>query len=107
MYDKLKHVDNDKFENGYGFITDIAGLTVGFLAYNSGGQKNLGKSDVINLPELAKLSNYQVDDSIILHIQAHYMEKAEKITKMELGGNDLDFLIITNHNVDDVETYKK
>jgi len=104
IYDKIQRVNNDKFTNGYGFIGNVAGKKYAIVCYNSGGQPNLKPSDVINLRDLSKLKGL-VDDSIILNIQAYFMQKATKITKMEASGNDIDLLIVTDHNVNSPEIF--
>jgi hypothetical protein len=104
IYDKIQRVNNDKFTNGYGFIGNAAGKKYAIVCYNSGGRPNLKPSDVINLRELSKLKGI-VDDSIILNIQAYFMQKATKITKMEASSNDIDLLIVTDHNVNSPEVF--
>lgn len=104
IYDKIQRVNNDKFTNGYGFIGNVGGKKYAIVCYNSGGRPNLKPSDVINLRELSKLKGI-VDDSIILNIQAYFMQKATKITKMEASGNDIDLLIVTDHNVNSPEVF--
>jgi hypothetical protein len=104
IYDKIQRVNNDKFTNGYGFIGNAAGKKYAIVCYNSGGRPNLKPSDVINLRALSKLKGI-VDDSIILNIQAYFMQKATKITKMEASSNDIDLLIVTDHNVNSPEVF--
>jgi len=104
IYDKIQRVNNDKFTNGYGFIGNVAGKKYAIVCYNSGGRPDLKPSDVINLRELSKLKGL-VDDSIILNIQAYFIQKATKITKMEASGNDIDLLIVTDHNVNSPEIF--
>jgi hypothetical protein len=104
IYDKIQRVNNDKFTNGYGFIGNVAGKKYAIVCYNSRGRSDLKPSDVINLRELSKLKGL-VDDSIILNIQAYFMQKATKITKMEASGNDIDLLIVTDHNVNSPEIF--
>lgn len=107
IYDKIKSVDNWKFTNGYGFIFEIKGKKIGFLAYNNGDKnKKYPIGDVLNVSALKNLSNI-IDNSIILHIQAYFHDKATKMTKMELSGNNLEMLIITNHNVNSFEIFKQ
>ena len=100
----LDDVPDHKFTDGWGFVEDI--INMGFLAYNSGGQKDLGPGDVLNLKELDKLETiYKLDPAIVMRIQANYISKADKITKEEL--KDLDTVIIVDHNVDSVTIIKK
>ena len=106
IYDKIKEVPNWKFTKGYGAIFNINGKKIGFLAYNNGDEnKNYSIGEVLNISNLKKLSGV-VDNSIILHIQAYFYDKATKMTKMELSGNDLYMLIVTNHEVNDFQIYK-
>jgi hypothetical protein len=104
IYDKIQRVNNDKFTNGYGFIGNAAGKKYAIVCYNSGGRPNLKPLDVINLRALSKLKGI-VDDSLILNIQAYFMQKATKITKMEASSNDIDLLIVTDHNVNSPEVF--
>lgn len=105
LYSDLQNVGNWKFTNGYGFIFEHKGKKIGFLAYNSGDEsKKYSKLESLNISQLKNLTGI-VDNSIVLHIQAYYLEKAHKITKMELSGKHLSMVIITDHNVDSFEVY--
>ena len=107
IYDKIKSVDNWKFTNGYSFVFEVNNKKIGFLAYNSGSDtKKYTVKESLNLSSLKNLSGI-VDNSIILSIQSHYYDKATKMTKMELSGNDLEMLIVTNHNVNSFEIFKQ
>jgi len=101
---KLKDVPDHKFEDGWGFVENI--INTGFLAYNSGGQKDLGAGDVLNLNMMDKLEEiYKVDPAIVMRLQANYINKARKVTKEDF--KDLDQVIIVNHNLDSVTIIKK
>ena len=95
--------NKNKFKNGFGFTFKIGSSKVAFLSYNSGGQEDLKNTQSLNLASVQNLKdNYDIPEQIVSVIQANYVNESKKVSQDDFSKDDLDYVIITNHNVDNV-----
>jgi hypothetical protein len=104
---KLKEIDVKKFEYGYGFIFNVKGKRYAFLAYNEDGKQHNSPGEVLNLNLLKNLQDRDIPIEVILHIEAYFLEKARRVTKLEFADKKIDTVIIVGHNLNFVEIFTK
>jgi len=102
---QLDQIEDWKFQDGWGFINDYRrenefgpNKKIAFLAYNSGGQKDLSKGQSLNVGLLDKLTP-KIGQRLVNQLKADYLPSAMKITKDMIKQAGVDMVIVVDHNV--------
>jgi hypothetical protein len=104
---QLEKIDDWKFQDGWGFIEDYRrenelgpNKKIAFLAYNSGGQKDLSPGQSLNVGLLDNLTP-KIGQRLVNQLKADYRQSAMKITKDMIKQAHVDMVIVVDHNVSD------
>ena len=102
---QLDQIEDWKFQDGWGFINDYRrenefgpNKKIAFLAYNSGGEKDLSKGQSLNVGLLDKLTP-KIGQRLVNQLKADYLPSAMKITKDMIKQAGVDMVIVVDHNV--------